>query len=53
MITVRGLEFTEYECMAKALSADIYSAHPYSSWERSINENTNRLIKKYFPKGTD
>jgi len=48
-----GLEFAEHERMAKALDADIYFAHPYSSWERGINENTNGLIRQYFPKGTD
>jgi transposase, IS30 family len=48
-----GLEFAEHECMAKALDADIYFAHLYYSWERGINENTNGLIRQYFPKGTD
>jgi len=48
-----GLEFAEHERMAKALDVDIYFAHPYSSWERGINENTNGLIRQYFPKGTD
>lgn len=48
-----GLEFAEHEKIAKALSADIYFAHPYASWERGINENTNGLIRQYFPKGTD
>ena len=48
-----GLEFAEHERMAKALDADIYFTHPYSSWERGINENTNGLIRQYFPKGTD
>ena len=48
-----GKEFAEHEQMAKALEADIYFAHPYSSWERGINENTNGLIRQYFPKGMD
>ncbi len=48
-----GLEFAEHEKIAHALEADIYFAHPYASWERGINENTNGLIRQYFPKGTD
>lgn len=48
-----GLEFAEHERMAEELEAKIYFAHPYSSWERGINENTNGLIRQYFPKGTD
>ena len=48
-----GLEFSEHENIARALDADIYFAHPYASWERGINENTNGLIRQYFPKGTD
>ena len=48
-----GLEFADHEKIAKGLGADIYFAHPYASWERGINENTNGLIRQYFPKGTD
>ncbi len=48
-----GLEFARHETIAEGLGADIYFAHPYASWERGINENTNRLIRQYFPKGTD
>jgi len=48
-----GLEFAEHTKIGKKLDADIYFAHPYASWERGINENTNGLIRQYFPKGTD
>lgn len=48
-----GLEFAAHEDIAKGLKTDIYFAHPYASWERGINENTNGLIRQYFPKGTD
>lgn len=48
-----GLEFAAHEVIAKAVGADIYFAHPYASWERGINENTNGLIRQYFPKGTN
>jgi len=48
-----GLEFAQHEQIAKQLQVKIYFAHPYASWERGINENTNGLIRQYFPKGTD
>ncbi len=48
-----GKEFAEHESMATELKADIYFAHPYSSWERGLNENSNGLIRQYFPKGMD
>jgi len=46
-----GKEFAEHEQMATSLSADIYFAHPYHSWERGLNENSNGLLRQYFPKG--
>ena len=48
-----GKEFAYHEEISKALSADVYFAHPYSSWERGLNENTNGLLRQYFPKDTD
>lgn len=48
-----GKEFAGHKKVAKELEADYYFAHPYSSWERGLNENTNGLIRQYFPKGTD
>lgn len=48
-----GKEFAYHEEISAALSADIYFAHPYSSWERGLNENTNGLLRQYFPKCTD
>lgn len=48
-----GKEFSEHEQIAKAIGADFYFAHPYASWERGTNENTNGLIRQYFPKNRD
>ncbi|MFQ3228435.1 MAG: IS30 family transposase [Porticoccaceae bacterium] len=48
-----GSEFVRHEKIAKSLNAKTYFAHPYSSWERGINENTNGLLRQYFPKKTD
>ena len=48
-----GKEFSRHEDVAKQLKAKIYFAHPYSSYERGANENTNGLIRQYFPKKSD
>jgi len=48
-----GKEFADHEVIAKKLSADFYFAHPYSSFERGSNENTNGLFRQYFPKDRD
>jgi len=48
-----GTEFFAHQKMAYALNADVYFAQPYSSWQRGTNENTNGLIRRYLPKGTN
>lgn len=48
-----GKEFAYHEKISEQLLADVYFAHPYSSWERGLNENTNGLLRQYFPKNTD
>ncbi len=48
-----GKEFAKHEAIAVNLEMDIYFAHPYHSWERGLNENTNGLIRQYFPKRTN
>lgn len=48
-----GREFAGHELISKRLKADFYFAHPYASWERATNENTNGLIRQYFPKKRD
>jgi len=48
-----GAEFTKHERISKALNIDFYFAKPYQSWQRGSNENLNRLVRQYFPKGTD
>ena len=48
-----GREFTDHAGTASDLDTRIYFAHPYASWERGLNENTNGLIRQYFPKHRD
>ena len=48
-----GKEMAEHEQITEELGMKIYFAHPYSSWERGVNENTNGLIRQYFPKGRE
>ena len=48
-----GSEFAEHELIAEKLKADFYFAHPYSSWERGLNEYTNKLIRQYILKGSN
>ncbi len=48
-----GKEFSFHEEIASKLKVFVYFAKPYHSWERGANENTNGLIRQYFPKCTD
>lgn len=48
-----GTEFTDHSGIRSDTGAKVYFAHPYCSWERGTNENTNGLVRQYFPKGTD
>jgi IS30 family transposase len=52
-----GSEFLDHEAMERSVSGGtrtrIYYAHPYSSWERGSNENANRMIRRFIPKGSD
>jgi IS30 family transposase len=48
-----GKEFSEHEALSRRLSISVYFARPYRSWERGTNENTNGLMRQYYPKGTD
>lgn len=48
-----GPEFAGHETMEAELKMTMYFANPYHSWERGTSENTNRLLRQFFPKGTD
>jgi len=48
-----GREFAGHEKIGESVKAQVYFAHPYHAWERGLNENTNGLIRQYFPKKTD
>jgi len=48
-----GKEFAEHERIAEMLQLQFHFAHPYAAWERGTNENTNGLLRQYFPKKSD
>lgn len=56
--TDNGSEFMEYElliksCRSKGKRFEVYYCHSYAAWEKGSNENHNKMIRRFFPKGTD
>ena len=49
----RGKELTDHRRFSLATDIDVYFCDPRSPWQRGSNENTNRLLRQYFPKATD
>jgi len=46
-----GSEFAQFKTPEKATDSKVYFVDPYSPWQRGLNENTNGLLRRYFPKG--
>ena len=51
--TDNGSELKKHKDVSKALNVKFFFANPYHSWERGLNENTNGLVRQYFPKGSN
>ena len=49
----RGKEMAEHQRFTLATEVAVYFCDPHSPWQRGSNENTNRLLRQYFPKGVD
>ena len=51
--TDNGMEFRNHKAVCKALDCTVYFADPYCSGQKGAIENTNKLLREFFPKGTD
>ena len=51
--TDNGTEFADHKYISRMLHTKVFFAHPYSSWEKGLIENTNKLVRRYIPNGTD
>ena len=48
-----GKEFAEHQRLTRSTGMEVYFCDPYASWQKGTNENTNGLLRQFFPKGTD
>lgn len=48
-----GSEICKHEEITRVLKIDVFCAQPYSAWQRGLNEHSNGLLRRFFPKGTD